>query len=110
MRTDAWLLQGLTRSWPGQLRLSGRRLSFLGADGRCVFSEPLDRVQVRFPWFYFSGGLVVQTPDARHRISFGAPAQAQRSKSLRAAVGEIRNIVHMRRIGRLWMRTLADLH
>lgn len=75
--TEAWLLRGLTTSIPGRLILNGGRLRFTGRDGVLFDVPSADIRSVRFPWYYFGGGLTFQAGEVRHRISFVRPNGAE---------------------------------
>lgn len=86
--TDAWLLRGITTSIPGRLTLAGGRLRFTGRDG-VVFDVPsADIRSLRFPWYYFGGGLTFQVGEVRHRISFVRPNGAEYGVARAAAAVE----------------------
>ena len=131
--TPAWLLRGIG-TIPGQLVLSGGRLSFIAeGSGSCwpfqlrslerdsgqvglatriergqlarVFDLPLREVQVLFPWYYFNGGLKVRSGGRQYRISFGAQARSGGSAN---AIGELVEVYRMRLNGRRWRVVLAD--
>ena len=102
LRTDAWLLRGIS-SIPGTLTLAENRLRFtasghgtawpfqlrtlervaarpglarrLDADETAlVFDLPLGEVRdVSFPWYYFSGGVTLTARGVRYRFSFIRP-------------------------------------
>ena len=74
LRTPTWLLDGITGSVPGVLELSDGRLTFTTDDGLRVFDAPLSEVSnVRFPWYYFSGGVKLNIGVNRYRLSFVQP-------------------------------------
>ena len=77
LSTEAWLLRGLTTSIPGRLILTGGRLRFTGRDGVLFDVPSADIRSVRFPWYYFGGGLTFQVGEVRHRISFVRPNGAE---------------------------------
>ena len=128
IRSPAWLLCGIS-SVPGELRLSGSLLSFTahgtgtawdwqlkklerrsGVSGlfnilnegghAVVFSEHVTDIQARSPWYYFSGGLVLQIRRQAYKLSFGQPARSLGSDN------EAGTITIMRHVGRQWLRTL----
>lgn len=132
LRTRAWLLRGIS-SIPGELLLSGGRLSFTaegygsawpfqlrrleresaevglakrieqGTPAR-VFDLPLGEVQIVFPWYYFSGGLKVRGGGREYRISFGAQASSRGSVNV---IGEMKEVWRMRANGKRWRVVLA---
>jgi hypothetical protein len=72
--TSAWLLIGMTGSAHGVLRLANGRLTFTTGDGRSVFDVPLSGVSdVKFPWYYFSGGVKIRIGADSYRLSFVQP-------------------------------------
>ncbi|MGB4860373.1 MAG: hypothetical protein WBP11_13745 [Dokdonella sp.] len=127
--SPAWLLRGIS-SVPGELRLRSAQLSFV-AEGRgsawdwqlnklahtacdvdffdkvrsgdraTLFNEPLAQVAVRFPWYTFSGGLIVTTRRQVYRLSFGQPASSSVTSD------ELGTVSTMRRVGKHWMWLLA---
>ena len=128
MSSEAWLLRGIS-SIPGELRLSGSILSFTAHDtgtawdwqlrklergagstgfmealkrgGRAVlFSESLADLRVRSPWYYFSGGVVLEIRRQKYRLSFGQPARSS------ADDNELQTIGTTRRAGKQWLRAL----
>ncbi len=125
----AWLLRGIS-SVPGELRLRSAQLSFVAqergsawdwqlrklerdactanfadtlqsGDHATLFNEPLAQVSIRFPWYYFSGGLVVTTRRQVYRLSFGQLASSSMTSD------ELETVSTMRRVGKHWMRLLA---
>lgn len=133
LRTDAWLLRGIS-SIPGELHLASGTLSFactgtgsawpfqlrkLGRDTRepslasvleegrpfQLFQWPADRVQATLPWYYFGGGIKLQYQGVQLRFSFGRPASS--THGLAAAADELREVSTMRSRGKLWASALA---
>ena len=134
LRTDAWLLRGIS-SIPGELRLAGGTLSFtctgsgsawpfqLRTLGRLLqqplladtleahkpfvlFRWPAHRVVATQPWYYFGGGIVLRHEGIMLRFSFGRPASS--SEGLAGATAEAHEVLTMRRRGALWMNALAE--
>ncbi len=126
--SPAWLLCGIS-SVPGELKLGGSVLSFtahgtgsawdwqlkklerrsgasefmniLKDGGHAVlFREPVIGIRSRSPWYYFSGGLVLQIRQQTYKVSFGQPASSSISQN------EVQTIRTMRRVGRQWIRAL----
>ncbi len=63
----------MTRSLPGILESSGGRFAFLTEDER-VFDVPLFEVtDVKFPWYYFGGGVKFKIGTENYRLSFVQP-------------------------------------
>jgi hypothetical protein len=82
--TPIWLLIGMTGNVPGVLELADGRLSFTTEEGR-VFETPVSGVsEVKFPWYYFGGGVKFKVGTASYRISFVKPNGPGR---LRGAAG-----------------------
>jgi hypothetical protein len=76
LRTPAWLLVGLTRSKPGVLELADGRFAFTTEEGT-VFEVSLSEVsEVKFPWYYFGGGVKLRIGADRYRLSFVRPNDA----------------------------------
>ncbi len=74
--TPAWLLKGITGSVPGVLELHNGRLAFTTEEGR-VFEAPLAEVRdVKFPWYYFGGGVKLTVNNESYRLSFVRPNDA----------------------------------
>lgn len=125
----AWLLRGIS-SVPGELRLRGSQLSFVAQERgsawdwqlkklqrnsrdadfadklrsgnhATLFNEPLAAVTVRFPWYYFSGGLVVMVRRQVYRLSFGQAASSS------MASNELEAVSTMRRVGKRWRQMFA---
>jgi hypothetical protein len=75
IRTEAWLLKGITGTEPGELKLVRDRLTLKTRKGT-MFDVPLSQVsKVRFPWYYFSGGLKLWIEGKSWRITFVRPNQ-----------------------------------
>ena len=76
LRSPAWLLVGMTRSVPGLLELADGRLAFTIEEGP-VFDAPLSGVSdIKFPWYYFGGGVKLRIGNERYRLSFVRPNDA----------------------------------
>ena len=129
LSSPAWLLRGIS-SIPGELRLSGSRICFnayergsawdwqlkklervAGKPGfvkslksgstTLLFNEPLKDIQVHSPWYYFSGGLVLQIRGESYRLSFGRPARSSSDGD------EMGTVFTMRHLGKKWLHALA---
>jgi hypothetical protein len=75
--SDAWLLEGLTRSIPALLELARGRLRCVTQD-RVAFDVALEQVTgVEFPWYYFGGGVKLRAGAEQFRISFVRPNGAE---------------------------------
>jgi hypothetical protein len=93
LRTSAWLMTGITGSTPGVLELAGGRLTF-ETDQRRLFDVPLTAVSgVKFPWYYFGGGVKLNIGPDHYRFSFVQP-------------GEHGDIGEGRRAGSAWEKVL----
>lgn len=128
--SPAWLLRGIS-SIPGELRLSGSRISFIanepgtawdwqlgklehvaGSPGfkeslksgssATLFNEALTDIRVRSPWYYFSGGLVLQIRGQSYRVSFGRPASPSNDNN------ELNTVSTMRHVGKKWLHALTS--
>lgn len=119
--TDAWQMLGITRSLPGQLRLTGGVLSFVHDSGEVLFRTPLRHVsRVTFPWYYFGGGCKLSVDGVRHRLSFVRPNDADDAMdrlSARAGdagavysqvAGKVVDIGTGRDAGRAWREVLTQ--
>lgn len=96
--TQAWLLTGLTRSIPGILESANGRFALTTEEGR-VFDVPLSEVTgVKFPWYYFGGGVKFHIGVNRYRLSFVKPTGYS---------GEIGDIGEGRRAGKVWKSALC---
>ena len=105
LRSPAWLLSGLTRSVAGKLLLTGKRIVFEASDGRRLLDAALaDVSEVKFPWYYFGGGMKLRIGTDNYRISFARPANLPEDFS-ENAVGDIRS---SRDSGAAWKSALAD--
>ena len=130
LSSPAWLLRGIS-SIPGELRLSDSRISFIAHDAGsawdwqlrelervagnpgfarslkdgstvALFNESLADIQVRSPWYYFSGGLVLQIRGESYRLSFGKPARASNDDD------ELATVSTMRQAGKRWLHALTS--
>lgn len=76
LRTPAWLLVGLGNV-PGVLELAEGKLAFTTLEER-VFDVALGQLSgLRFPWYYFGGGMQLQVDGRTHKLSFVRPNGAQ---------------------------------
>jgi hypothetical protein len=97
--TPAWLLEGLTRSRSGVLEYSGGRLVFR-LDGDVVFDAALTELTaVRFPWYYFGGGVKFSVGKDHYRLSFVRPNTDPG--------GSVADIGEGRRNGKAWKAILT---
>ncbi len=134
LESSAWLLSGLTGSSPGALSLAGGRLTYrlygvgtlsarrlqkLGElcgtpdlerqleveeEGVSILDEPVEAVELSFPWYTFGGGMTVETKKGRFRFSFLRPANTM-AEPERGVVAGL-EILTGRAAGRRW-RELA---
>ena len=116
--SDAWLLEGITVSIPGQLDLKDGRLRFATIEDVIFdvqFSEVTD---VKFPWYYFGGGVKLQAAGKPYRLSFVVPngieyaegramASIGNPLALLVAASKIRDIRDGRNLGRKWRELLT---
>ncbi|MCC7043332.1 MAG: hypothetical protein IT183_05690 [Acidobacteria bacterium] len=75
--SDAWLLEGITRSVPGWLEWKAGRLRFV-TPAEVVFDTSRSEVtNIRYPWYYFGGGLKLHASGVAYRLSFVKPNGAE---------------------------------
>ena len=123
IRSQVWILRGLGNS-PAVMTLTGGRLTLTTEKG-AVFDTPLAEVrEIKFPWYYFGGGVKLTVGSARYRISFVRPNGAQDvpgrlladaragATSAVAAAGEVygkyRDISAGRSAGKAWKEALSS--
>lgn len=118
--TPAWLLVGITGSTPGVLELADGRLAFTTEEGR-IFDVPLAEVSaIKFPWYYFGGGIKFSIGADNYRLSFVRPNDASdipgrllaRTElggpvALLTAGRKVLDIGEGRRAGKAWKSVLA---
>jgi len=116
--SDAWLLEGLTTSVPGWLEWRRGRLRFV-TPGDVVFDVPrADVTNVRYPWYYFGGGVKLHVAGTPRRLSFVKPNGAEHAAgralgsmgnplALAVPVIKILDIRTGRRVGRRWREILG---
>jgi len=117
--SDAWLLVGLTRSVPGWLEMKNGRLRFVTPD-HVVFDVPRAEVSdIKYPWYYFGGGVKLRAAGTPYRLSFVKPngaeyaagralAAAGNPASLLMAVSKVTDIRRGRAVGRRWRQLLTS--
>jgi hypothetical protein len=106
MRSPAWLLSGMTHSVAGELMLREGRLVFETRDGRRILDASLGDISaVKFPWYYFSGGMKIRIGMNTYRFSFARPGNLAEDFSKDARTGDIGS---GRRSGAAWKSVLAD--
>lgn len=72
LQSPAWLLVGIGNT-PGVLELDDGWLAFTTEEER-VFHTPVAQVEdLKFPWYYFGGGMKFRIGDKKYRISFVRP-------------------------------------
>jgi hypothetical protein len=102
LHTPAWLLLGLTGSEEGTLELANGRFTFTSIDGQRVFDVALAEVrEVKFPWYYFGGGMKLSIGTERYRVSFMQPGNT-------AGGGGLEDIAPGREIGKQWRAALTS--
>ncbi len=122
--TPAWRMIGMTVSEPGYMSCNGRRLCYANAAG-ALFDVELSEVSgLKFPWYYFGGGLKMKVKSERHRFSFVIPNGAETAEAriltyispLRGAVAtaevvseKYRDIKDGRAAGKAWRELLEPL-
>ena len=118
--SPAWLLRRLSDSsisfiaqepgtaWDWQLRklerVAGRpgfTATLKAGSAVALFNEPLTEIRVRSPWYYFSGGLILQIRGQSYRVSFGEPVGSFSDGS------EWRAAYTMRYVGKRWLKALT---
>ncbi len=133
LRTDAWLLRGIS-SIPGELRLANGKVSFTSSaygsawpfqlrklgqlldqpslamaleEGKTFqfFQWQAEQVQSSVPWYYFGGGIKVRHQGILLRFSFGRPTSG--GHNLATAVSDLKELGAMRSRGKLWAKALA---
>ncbi|WP_214404387.1 hypothetical protein [Pseudonocardia lacus] len=130
LRTTAWLIMGSTGSTPGVLELVDGRVRFTAAgrgaltggqltelerrSGRVGLVAQLDRgssvtvfdaprqavTEVKFPWYYFGGGMKLTVEKAPYRFSFLQPQNTQEWPGIDGIPGG-------RAAGKLWRAALG---
>ena len=99
LRTPVWLLRGFTGFDAGVLELAEGRLAFTTAHGR-VFAVWLSEVtDVKFPWYYFGGGVHLTIDTQQYRMSFVRPT---------GAGGTLLDLGPGLKAGRAWRAALAE--
>jgi len=97
--TQAWILEGITRSVAGVLGLEEGRLTFVTDEEVTIFDVPVSSVgDVKVPWYYFGGGMKLRVGAERYRLSFVLPT---------AAGGGVTDIPEGRAACRMWRSLLA---
>ncbi len=92
---QVWLLHGLTGSECGVLKLKNGRLSFITDEGRKVFDADLSELtEVKYPFFYFGGGVIFKIGGEKFRLSFIQPGNT--------SLGEYASIPDARALGKAW--------
>ena len=105
LRSPAWLLSGFTKSVAGELMLTDQRLIFQTHDGDRVFDTALSEITaLKFPWYYFGGGMKLHIGTNNYRISFARPGNLPEDFSESASVGDIGSA---RRSGAVWKSALT---
>jgi hypothetical protein len=75
-----------------------------------VFHLPLSAVDVHFPWYYFSGGLVITVEGIKYKFSFGRPANTSTTalnKNVLQAMNDLREAGNMRQTGKAWRKAMG---
>ena len=99
LRSQVWLLHGLTGNTPGTLTLKNERLSFTGDDDKIIFDTASGEVsEVKFPWHNFGGGCEFKIGADKYRVSFIQPGNT--------AGGETASIGDARALGKRWKAAL----
>jgi len=122
LRTPVWLLMGLTRSVPAALQVAGDRI-MLATSSCPLFDVRLQQIRdVRYPWWWFGGGVKLMVGRRPYRISFVRPndgsdavtrlvasrlAAAGGPAALQHAASKLRDVRHGRAMGRAWRALLG---
>jgi hypothetical protein len=106
----------MTRSLTGILESGGGRFAFITEDER-VLDVPLSEVtDVKFPWYYFGGGIKFKIGTENYRLSFVQPNDGSEvpyhllAKTTFGSPSEFRpaGIVEGRRAGNAWKSVLRS--
>jgi hypothetical protein len=115
LRTQVWVLKGMTGSAPALLELVEGRLALTTEDAR-EFEVALEEVtEVKFPWHYFGGGAHLTVRGQVYRLSFVKPNNASEQLSDKLSGGEglfsaghkVREIGEGRAAGQAWKAALS---
>lgn len=119
--SDAWLLEGHTRTIAGWLELHDDRLRFVTPDEVLIDVSSAEIESITYPWHYFGGGLKLHVGGQQHRISFVKPNGAEHAvgralgaagnpAALLVAVSKVVDVRSGRAVGRRWRELLGDGH
>ena len=95
-QSDAWLLLGMTRSRAGTLEYRGGRVIYTDEVGLVFDVELSELTDVRFPWYYFCGGVKFTLGREHYRLSFVRPNDASGGGEIGAGL----------RAGKIWKSIL----
>ncbi len=118
LRTPAWQLLGLFGNRPGMLELAKGRLAFTTDEGRVFEASLAEVTDIKFPWYYFGGGMKVRVGATKYRLSFVRPngaeyvsgrlmAEAGNPLALLTVGHKIADIGSGRQAGKAWKRVLT---
>lgn len=116
LRTQVWVLKGMTSSTPALLELVEGRLALTTEEAQ-EFEVALEEVtEVKFPWHYFGGGAHLTVRGQVYRLSFVKPNNATEHLSDRlsgkeglfSAGRKIRVIGEGRAAGQAWKAVLLE--
>ena len=97
----------MTGSVAGELTLTQGRLVFETHDGRRLLDASLAEISaVKFPWYYFSGGMKLRIGTDSYRLSFARPGNVPDDFRESADAGDIRSA---RDAGAMWKSALASI-
>ena len=115
----AWRLKGLTRSIPGWLDLHEERLRFTTPEEVVFDVLRADVTAIKYPWYYFGGGMKLRAAGRPYRLSFVKPngseyAEARGLSSqgdpaaLLLVASKAADIGAGRGVGRRWRELLGE--
>jgi len=116
LRTQVWVLRGMTSSTPALLELVEGRLALTIEEAR-EFEVALEEItEVKFPWHYFGGGAHLTVRGQVYRLSFVKPNNAAEHLSdrlsgeegLLSAGHKIAAIGEGRAAGQAWKAALSQ--
>ncbi|MCL5736809.1 MAG: hypothetical protein M1274_14745 [Actinobacteria bacterium] len=118
LASPAWQLKGRTQSLAGWLEFNEGRLRFATPTEVLFDVSLLEISQVKFPWYYFGGGMKLQAAGKPFRISFVKPNGAEvldarvlasfgDPAALSLAASKVTDIHEGRGAGRRWRELLS---
>ncbi len=119
--SHAWLLEGVTGSVPGWLDFQRERLRFATPEEVIFEVARTEVTSIKFPWYYFGGGMKLCAAGRPYRISFvkpngaeyatarGMTSQGNPAIGLMAAADKVGDICEGREAGRRWRRIFEEV-